>query len=67
MNFKWSIEDPDYYIGNPIGNQNCVLTKDNYFVYLKVNKHATQGKGQIAGPGGHPEPSVYFKRIERSI
>lgn len=67
MNLKWPIEDPDHYIGNPIGNQNCVLTKDHYFVYLKVNKHATQGKGQIAGPGGHPEPSVYLKRIERNV
>ncbi|KAK8805368.1 hypothetical protein WA158_002024 [Blastocystis sp. Blastoise] len=48
--------DKFLYIGNPMGNQNLVLTKDGYAVYMRVSRTHVQGGGRLAGPGGHPEP-----------
>lgn len=53
-----SLDDENAYVANPLGNQACVLTEDNYMILIQRSQFVTESKGRVAGPGGHPEPDV---------
>ena len=53
-----SLDDENAYVSNPLGNQACVLTEDNYMILIQRSQFVTESKGRVAGPGGHPEPDV---------